>query len=165
MIPLTENLIRSSFVNASKGDAKRAAIPSLDAVRWDELECFGWQDSRRPQLHYVVLEVDDQPVCIMLRGSDKTAARKMMCAWCEDIVDGLHAASFVAPLGGPGGRRGNTVGTWLCADFRCSRNVRRAPTAFESQTEDEHLLAFHREQRIQRLRERSESFARTVMAG
>ena len=97
-----------------------------------------------PQLHYVVLEVDDQPVSIMLRGSDKTAARKMMCAWCEDIVDGLHAASFVAPLGGPGGRRGNTVGTWLCADFRCSRNVRRAPTAFESQTEDEHLLAFHR---------------------
>lgn len=165
MIPLTDALIRSSFVNASKGDAKRAAVPDLENVDWDELECFGWQDARRPQLHYVALEVDGEVVCLMLRGTDKASARKMMCAWCEDIVDGVHAASFVAPMGGAGGRRGNTVGTWLCAGFRCSRNVRRAPTAFESQTEDEYLLAFHRDQRIQKLRERSANFARAVMAG
>ena len=165
MKPLTEHQIRTSFVNASKGDAQRAALPDLAAVAWDELDYLGWQDPRKPLLHYVALEVDDELVCLLLRGTGKTPPKKMMCAWCEDVIDGLHAASFAAPRGGAEGRRGNTIGTSLCADFRCSQNVRRAPTAFETQTEDEALLAYHRQQRIEGLRERSTGFARAVMTG
>ncbi|GAA1487839.1 FBP domain-containing protein [Brachybacterium sacelli] len=165
MRPLTDDQIRSSFVNASKGDAKRAVLPDLAAVAWDELDYLGWQDARRPLLHYAALEVDDEVVCLLLRGTGTTSNRKMMCAWCEDIIDGVHAVSFAAPRGGAGGRRGNTIGTSLCADFRCSKNVRRAPTAFEMQTEDEALIAYHRDLRIEGLRERSVAFARAVMAG
>lgn len=164
MLPLTEDQIRNSFVNASKGDAKRAQLPELDAVPWDRLDYLGWQDPKRPRQHYVTLELDGAPATLLLRGAENPPAKKLLCAWCEDIVDGVRAASFVAPLGGESGRRGNTVGTVICADFRCSRNVRRAPSSFELRTEDPALLAYHREQKIEGLRERSTAFVRSVLS-
>ena len=165
MRPLTENLIRTSFVNASKGEAKRAMLPDLSTVPWDEIDYLGWQDARRPAQHYVVLEIDDEPVGLLLRGTGRPPGRKMLCAWCQDVVDVVGAASFVAPLAGPSGRRGNTIGTSVCADFRCSRNARRPPAPFEVRTEDPALLAYHREQRIAGLQERCTGFARAVQAG
>ena len=101
---------------------------------------------------------------LLLRGPENPPAKKMLCAWCEDIVDGVHAASFVAPLAGASGRRGNTVGTAICADFRCSRNVRREPSSFELRSEDPALLAYHREQKIEGLRERSTAFVGSVLS-
>ncbi|MFC7456146.1 FBP domain-containing protein [Brachybacterium sp. GCM10030267] len=162
MNPLTESQIRSSFVNASKGDAKRASLPDLAQVRWDQLDYLGWQDAKRPRLHYVALEVDGFVACLLLRGNDTSPTRKMLCAWCEDVIDGLHAASFVAPLAGDSGRRGNSIGTAICADFRCSKNVRRAPTPVEIRTEDPALLEYYREQKIAGLQERSAAFVRSV---
>lgn len=165
MIALNSAQIRSSFVNATKGDATRAELPDLSAVRWEAIDYLGWQDARKPQLHYVVLEVDGEPVGLMLRGTGRPPSRKMLCAWCEDVVDGVRAASFVAPLAGASGRRGNTIGTAICADFRCSRNARRAPAAFELRTKDPELLAYRRDQRIAGLQERSAGFARAVLRG
>lgn len=165
MRPLTENQIRTSFTNASKGEAKRAVLPDLSAVTWEGIYYLGWQDARKPAQHYVVLEVDEELVGLLLRGTGRPPIRKNLCAWCQDVVDGVGAASFVAPLGGASGRRGNTIGTAVCADFGCSRNVRRPPAAFELRTEDPALLAYHREQRIAGLRERSTRFAAAVMAG
>ena len=165
MIPLTESLIRSSFVNASKGDAKRALLPDLDGIDFERLDLLGWQDAKRPTLHYVSLELDGEVATVLLRGAARPPAKKLLCSWCEDIVDGIRAASFVAPLGGDSGRRGNTIGTAICADLRCSRNVRRAPSSFELRSEDPALLAHHREQKIAGLRERSTRFVRTVKAG
>ncbi|MDN6302986.1 MAG: FBP domain-containing protein [Brachybacterium sp.] len=165
MIPLTESQIRTSFVNASKGDAKRARLPDLAAVDWDRLDLLGWQDAKRPTLHYVSLELDGEVATLMLRGAERPPAKKMLCSWCEDIVDGNRAAIFVAPLGGDAGRRGNTVGTSICADLGCSRNVRRAPAPYEVRSQDPALLAYHQEQKIAGLRERSSRFVRTVTAG
>ena len=165
MRPLTPDQIRSSFRNATKGDATRAELPDLAAVRWEAIDYLGWQDARKPQLHYVVLEVEDEPVGLLLRGTGRPPTRKMLCAWCEDVVDGIRAASFVAPLAGASGRRGNTIGTAICADLRCSRNVRRAPSSYELRSEDPALLAYHREQKIAGLRERSTRFVRAVKAG
>ena len=165
MIPLTESLIRSSFVNASKGDAKRALLPDLDGIDFERLDLLGWQDAKRPTLHYVSLELDGEVATVLLRGAARPPAKKLLCSWCEDIVDGIRAASFVTPLGGDSGRRGNTIGTAICADLRCSRNVRRAPSSFELRSEDPALLAYHREHKIAGLRERSTRFVRTVKAG
>lgn len=165
MHSLTEKQIRSSFVNASKGDAQRAVLPDLAAVAWEDIDYLGWQDPRKPQLHYVVLEVDEQVVGLLLRGTGRPPARRQLCAWCEDVIDGVGAASFVAPLAGTSGRRGNTKGTAVCADFRCNRNVRRAPAAWEVRTQDPELLAHQREQRIAGLQDRSAAFARAIMAG
>ncbi|WP_114854477.1 FBP domain-containing protein [Brachybacterium sp. YJGR34] len=165
MNPLTEHQIRTSFVNASKGVAQRAALPDLAEAAWEDLDYLGWQDAKKPQQHYVVLEVDGEIVGLLLRGTGRPPGKKMLCAWCEDVIDGVAAASFVAPLAGASGRRGNTKGTAVCADFRCSRNVRRAPAAYELRSEDPALLAYHREQRIAGLRERSTGFARAIMGG
>src|SRR5699024_4805398 len=117
MIPLTEPLIRSSFVNASKGDAQRALLPDLDGMHFERLDLMGWQDAKRPTLHYVSLELDGEVATVLLRGAARPPAKKLLCSWCEDIVDGIRAASFVAPLGGDSGRRGNTIGTAICADL------------------------------------------------
>jgi hypothetical protein len=164
MRTLTASIIRSSFVNASKGDASRAQLPDLSGIDFENLDYLGWHDAKRPRQHYVALEVGDETVCLLLRGAEQPAARKMLCGWCEDVVDGIAAASFVAPRAGARGRRGNSIGTSVCADFRCSRNVRRAPAAFEVRSQDPALLAYHREQRIAGLRARVEAFARAVMA-
>lgn len=164
MIPLTETAIRSAFINTSRGEAERAHLPDLSRVHWEELDYLGWQDRRKPLQHYVVLEMEDGPRGLMLRGTGKRPVRKLLCAWCQDVVDGNGAASFVAPLAGPSGRRGNTIGTMLCADFGCSRNVRRPPTSFELRTEDESLLASYREQRIASLRQRSAAFVQAVLS-
>ena len=102
---------------------------------------------------------------LLLRGAERPPAKKLLCSWCEDIVDGNQAALFVAPLAGESGRRGNTVGTAICADLRCSRNVRRAPSSYELRSEDPALLEYHQQQKIAGLQERSARFVRTVMAG
>lgn len=164
MNTLTEARIRASFVNASKGDATRATLPDLSAIDCSSLDYLGWQDPRKPVLHYVALELDGDLAVMMLRGTGKPPARKMMCAWCEDVVDGIHAASFVAPLAGAAGRRGNTIGTSVCADFGCSRHVRRPPQVHELRTEDPALLAYYQEKRIEGLRERSTNFVRALLA-
>lgn len=163
MHPVTDAQIRTSFVNASKGEAKRATLPDLTAVDWDGLDYLGWKDAKRPRQHYVALEVDGSLACLMLRGPETAPATSMLCAWCEDVVDGTRAASFVAPRAGDAGRRGNTIGTAICADFRCSRNVRRAPSSFELRTEDPELLALHQQQKIAALQERSARFVRAVL--
>ncbi|GDY71934.1 hypothetical protein SAV31267_014190 [Streptomyces avermitilis] len=49
MRALTEQDIRDSFVNCSKGEAKRLAIPrDLDERPWDDLDFLGWRDPGRP---------------------------------------------------------------------------------------------------------------------
>ncbi|MGO1354022.1 MAG: FBP domain-containing protein [Brachybacterium tyrofermentans] len=164
MNTLTESQIRNAFVNASKGEAKRAALPDLESIDFSGLDYLGWQDAKRPRQHYVALELDDELVVLLLRGAENPPGRKMMCAWCEDVVDGLHAASFVAPLAGAPGRRGNSIGTSVCADFSCSRHVRRPPQPYELRTEDPALLAYHREMRIEGLRERSTTFVKALLA-
>src|SRR5699024_3762721 len=100
MNSLTESQLRASFVNASKGEAKRAILPDLDQIDFSRLDYLGWQDAKKPRHHYVALELDGEPAVLLLRGPEKPPAKKLLCAWCEDIVDGIHAASFVAPLGG-----------------------------------------------------------------
>lgn len=164
MNTLTETQIRNAFVNASKGEAKRANLPALDIIEFAELDYLGWQDPKKPLQHYVALEVDGELAVLMLRGAEKAPTRKMMCAWCEDVVAGVHAASFVAPLAGTAGRRGSSIGTSVCADFRCSDNVRRPPEPYELRTEDPALLAYHQEMRIEGLRERSASFVRALLS-
>lgn len=165
MRPLTESVFHRSFVNASKGDAQRAQLPDLSGIDWDQRDLIGWQDPKRPQRYYVSLELDGEIATLLLRGAENPPSRKLLCAWCEDLADGIRAASFVAPLGGEAGRRGNTVGTMICADFRCSRNVRREPPPYELRTQDPALIAYHREQKIAGLRERSTRFVRAVSQG
>ena len=135
MNPLTEKQIRTSFVNASKREAAQATLPDLDALDWAQLDYLGWYDRKAPLSSYVVLELDGTPTGVLLRSSDAKTGRarsKGVCAWCEDVVVTDDVSLYVARRGGAPGRNGNTIGTLICTDFGCSRNVRRTPTFTEA---------------------------------
>ena len=58
MTPLTEPQIRASFVNLTKGEAKRLRIPREVLDRpWDDLEFLGWRDPQSTARGYLVAEV------------------------------------------------------------------------------------------------------------
>jgi len=68
MRAITESEIRASFVNCSKGEAKRLGLPRDFADRpWDDLDFLGWQDPGAPGRAYLVVERDGRPVGISLR--------------------------------------------------------------------------------------------------
>ncbi|WP_163544128.1 FBP domain-containing protein [Occultella kanbiaonis] len=163
MNPLTEKQIRTSFINASRGEANRAVLPDLDEIAWDDLDYLGWQDPKSPLAAYAVIELDGDPTGILLRSGDARTGRirrQAMCAWCEDVIDTGDVVLYVARRGGDSGRRGNTIGTLICRQFACSANVRRTPTAVEANDAAGRELIVRR--RIAGLRERSEQFVREI---
>ncbi|WP_040159291.1 FBP domain-containing protein [Mobilicoccus massiliensis] len=166
MQPITEQQIRSSFVNASKGEANRATIPELDHLDWGSLDYLGWTDAKRPGISYVVMHVDGTVRGILLRaaGSGAPTNRKAICVWCEDVKATDNVRMVIAPLAGKAGRDGGTIGTLACAGFACSSNVRRAPSRSEI---GDQATAEEREfwtgLRIEGLRERVARFIHQVM--
>jgi hypothetical protein len=164
MNPLTEHQIRASFVNATRRERMQATLPDLAGLRWSNLDYLGWRDRKAPLAAYVVLELNGEPTGVMLRAS--TAApgltrRKALCSWCQDLAS-VSAALYVARRAGAPGRAGNTLGTLVCEDFSCSRNVRRPPTSTEAGTGVEELRELLVQERISGLRERAVRFVEEV---
>ncbi|CAM5472699.1 FBP domain-containing protein [Streptomyces hirsutus] len=61
MRPLTDQDIRGSFVNCSKGEAKRLFVPrDLGERVWEDLDFLGWRDPGAPDRAYLVTEQADQ---------------------------------------------------------------------------------------------------------
>ncbi|EWT06947.1 translation elongation factor [Intrasporangium chromatireducens Q5-1] len=166
MNPLTEKQLRTSFINTTKRETTQAALPDLAELSWDRLDYLGWRDRKAPLLAYVVLELDGQPTGIMLRAgaaNQTMVRRKALCAWCRDLAS-VEAAMYVARRGGSAGRAGNTIGTLVCEDFSCSRNVRRPPTSSEAGTDPEQVRDLIVQERIAGLRERAARFVQEVAA-
>lgn len=162
MRPLTVPEIRASFANCSRREADQATLPpDLDGLRWDRLDYLGWTDARNPRRAYVVVQVDDRPVGLVLRAADGATRRSAVCAWCEDVVVTNDVALFVARRGGASGRNGNTVGTLICTDFSCSANARRRPTLVEA---GEDAAAVVR-RRVAAVQEHSARFVASVARG
>ncbi|MEG3613997.1 FBP domain-containing protein [Isoptericola haloaureus] len=162
MTPLTETQLRAALVNATRSERQRLLPPDLDSQRWDRLEYLGWRDRKQPLAAYVVAEIDGAPTGIILRAPETGARRSAMCAWCEHAGDPGDVAMFVARRGGASGRKGNTIGTLICTDFRCSRNVRRRPTLAEAGADDDGARAAVVERRIAGLTSRVTAFVEQV---
>jgi hypothetical protein len=127
MEPLTEQQIRASFVNCSKGEAGRVKMPDLAAQPWGDLDFLGWTDPGAPHRALLVLPGDTDNVGIVLRKPDSrrtTAMRSSMCRVCNTGHTADGVTLFVAPLAGAAGRQGNTVGEYLCSDLACSLYLR-----------------------------------------
>jgi hypothetical protein len=125
--PLTEQQIRASFVNCSKGEAKRLNVPrDLRDQPWEDLEFLGWRDPQSRVRGYVVAEVDGSPYGIVLRATDGSAGvpRKNLCALCLTPHGSGGVVLMVAPRSGKAGQNGDSVGTYICADLQCSLYVR-----------------------------------------
>lgn len=167
MLPLTENQIRSAFVNASRREAAQATLPPLDTLDWSSLEYLGWRDRKAPLSAYVVAEIDGEPVGVLLRSTENAPGRvrrKAVCQWCTDVVETADVTLYVARRAGAAGRKGDTIGTLICTQFACSRNVRRRPTQAEIGDDAEGRAEAVIARRIAALRERSAQFARGVLS-
>lgn len=159
MHALDEERIRASFTNTTVRERKAIVPPpALERLDWEALDYLGWRDPKRPQLGCVVAELDDGPVGVLLQQAERTPRARAQCSWCEDVQLPNDVVFFSAKRGGDAGRRGDTVGTLVCAGFECSTNVRRMPTlayvGFDREAE--------RQRRIASLRERVAAFVRRV---
>ncbi|MFD5826897.1 FBP domain-containing protein [Lentzea sp. NPDC060358] len=131
MKPLTEHDIRASFVNSTKGEAKRMHVPrDLGERRWDDLDFLGWRDPAAPDRSYLVIELDGELVGIALRRATKAGlARKTMCSWCLTTHQGDGVSLMTARKAGKSGQLGNSVGAYVCADLDCSLYLRGKKSA------------------------------------
>lgn len=126
MKPLTEQEIRTAFVNCTKGEAKRLSVPRDLAERpWEELDFLGWRDPRAPDRAYIATELDGRPVALALRssGASPSQARRSMCSLCLTTHTG-GVSLMVAPKAGKAGQQGNSVGAYICDDLACSLYLR-----------------------------------------
>ncbi|MFC0105050.1 FBP domain-containing protein [Kibdelosporangium aridum] len=125
MRPVTESEIRASFVNCTKGETKRMAVPrDLAGKPWDDLDFFGWQDPASPERAYLVAPDGDGLVGIALRRAAQTGGqiRRTMCSLCLTTHDGV--ALMTARKAGKSGQNGNSAGAYMCSDLACSLYMR-----------------------------------------
>lgn len=159
MLPLTERDIRASFINASRKEVSDLTLPAAFAdLEWDRLDYLGWADPRLPRRAYAVIPSDDRLVGVLLQQAERRISARAQCSWCEDVTLANDVQFFAARKAGPAGRKGDTLGTLVCANFACSAAVRRLPPlAYEG---------FDREaartERIRRLGERVRAFAQAL---
>ena len=127
MDALAESAIRSSFVNCSKGEAKRLTLPGrLADIEWSDLDFLGWRDPKAVNNAYVVLPRADGLVGLALSSATqpKGRVRQSMCAFCCTVHGQADVSLFSARRVGAAGKLGNTVGTYVCADLACCQYTR-----------------------------------------
>ncbi|CAM5589814.1 FBP domain-containing protein [Streptomyces aurantiogriseus] len=131
MKPLTEHDIRSSFINCSKGEAKRLTVPrDLDQLPWDDLDFLGWRDPGAPDRSYLVTDREGRLTGVTLRfpSSQRGFLHRSMCSLCLTTHPGGGVSLMTARKAGAAGREGNSVGLYMCTDLACSLYVRGKKT-------------------------------------
>lgn len=127
MRAITEQDIRDSFVNCSKGEARRMSVPRDLAERsWADLDFLGWRDPGAPDRSCLVTERDGRLVGVALRfpSSQRGFLHRSMCSLCLTTHPGGGVSLMTARKAGAAGREGNSVGLYMCTDLACSLYVR-----------------------------------------
>jgi FBP C-terminal treble-clef zinc-finger len=159
--PLSEAEVRRSFVNCSRGEAKTLALPKdFPELDWAEHEVLGWRDPKAPLRGYLVTQVDGEPVGIAVRAAESSMSSRTaaMCLLCQTAQSGDAVSLFTARRTGDAGRNGNTVGTYICADLRCSTRVRTEIPPWLRDRDPEEVVA----ERAFELQERVRGFLDSV---
>lgn len=108
----------------------------------------------------MLVEVDDTLAGVLLQQAEQRVIARAQCSWCDDVTLRNDVQLFTARKNGPAGRKGDTVGTLVCANFECSANVRRLPPLAYPGFDREAA----RDQRILRLGEHVRAFVRALDA-
>ncbi|MFE3293103.1 FBP domain-containing protein [Rhodococcus sp. NPDC059234] len=162
MNPVTEDAIRSSFVNCSKGDAKRLPVPrDLDDRPWDDLDFLGWSAPSLPGRCYLVVPHDGGLVGVALRYPTGGSGRAQMCTICKTTHTGGGVSLMTAARAGDSGRRGNTTGTYMCTDLACSLYARDKKRPALGNRYREHLSI---DEKVERVRENMSAFIARLYA-
>jgi hypothetical protein len=162
MLQLTETDLRAAFINASLSERKAITLPpNLATLAWDKLDYLGWRDPKIPGIGYVIAQLDDGPVGLLLRERKGKMATRPQCSWCNDVQLPNDVAFFSAKRAGQAGRNGDTIGILACANFECSANVRKLPAVAYIGFDVEAA----RQQRIEALGEHVRNFLQDVRDG
>jgi hypothetical protein len=161
MLTFTAADIRGSFLNTTRSERGAIPLPDLEAVDLDALDFLGWRDPKRPLLGYVVVDIDGALVGLRMTQTEARPTGRTQCAWCADVDLPNDVVMFSTRRAGDAGRRGDTVGTLVCANFECNANARRRPRSA--------YLGFDvdaaRQRRIDAMRENVTAFARDIRDG
>ena len=161
MRPLSETEIRDSIVNAAPEEAARIPLPGLHEVVWDDREYLGWRDPLLPHRGYLVHWRGEEAVGIVLRAAQpRLGVGSAICSLCHTAQPGGQVSLFTAPRAGEAGRRGDSVGTYICADLACSLLIRIAPPGYAAMPSPEELVA----KRASALSGRLHAFTARVLA-
>lgn len=127
MRPLTEADVRASFVNADAEELRIMEMPhDFLLFDWDYLDFFAWSDPNASRRGYVLIPLEETVVGIVLRATEPGRGRSGMCDICHTMQPGNQISLFSARRSGQAGRRGDSVGAYMCADLSCHENVRLA---------------------------------------
>ena len=126
MQELSEAAIRSSFGGCSVGERKRIRIPDLASVRWENIDFLSWMDRSDRQLGFLAVEENGRLYGLVLRMAQPggSSIRQSMCNLCRTIHSMGGVSLFTTPKWGDAGKRGDTVGEYICADLECSAYLR-----------------------------------------
>ncbi|WP_022891399.1 FBP domain-containing protein [Agromyces subbeticus] len=163
MQPLVETDIRSSLGNASAAELEQLSLPvRFFITEWAPLDAFSWRDPRIPARGYLITELEGAPAGIVLRAAERTGShhRAAICDLCHTQQPGDQVEMFSARRAGVRGERGDSVGTYICADLACQDTVRlgRPPAPSEVQP------SAHELERIEGLARRTRAFVADVLA-
>ncbi|WP_381791048.1 FBP domain-containing protein [Streptomyces niveus] len=158
MKAVTEQDIRTSFVNCSKGEAARLPLPrDLDQRPWDDLDFLGWLDLSAPDRGYLVTEREGALIGVTLRYPARRRGylHRSMCSLCLTTHPGGGVSLMTARKSGKEGREGNSVGLYMCTDLACSLYLRGKKAAAPGGRMEESLTV---EQQIERTRANLHAF-------
>ena len=159
MRPIDERTLRASFINASRKEVPDLTLPAGFAdLDFDRLDYLGWVDPKLPRRSYVVAWVDDVATGVILQRAEQRVIARAQCSWCEDVTLRNDVQLYAARKAGPAGRKGDTIGTLVCTEFGCSKNVRvLPPLAYDGYDRE-----LGRELRILKLQEHVSAFIAAV---
>lgn len=127
MRALTESEVRASFINATEDELARIEMPhDFLLIDWEFHDFLAWRDPASSNRGCVVVQTDQSVTGIVLRPNDPGRTRSGMCNICHTMQPGNQVALFTARRSGAAGRRGDSVGTYICADLSCHESVRLA---------------------------------------
>ena len=156
---LTEDDIRGAFANANDDDLRLLTLP-LDFLLtdWDHLDFLAWRDPRTKGRGYLVGDLGNGPIGVVLRAADGTSrAGSALCNVCHTMQPADQVSLFSARKAGDAGLRGDTVGTYICVDLSCHENVRLAAPLAPNE------VRTSVDARIDGTRRRAESFIERVL--
>jgi hypothetical protein len=127
MRALTETDVRASFVNADPDELRIMEMPhDFVLTDWDYLDFFAWRDPSVGGRGYILVQHEGAVVGVVVRASGPGRGRSGMCNICHTMQPGNQVTLFSARRVGDAGKRGDSVGTYVCADLSCHENVRLA---------------------------------------
>ncbi|PJJ63161.1 FBP domain-containing protein [Compostimonas suwonensis] len=162
MRPLSEAEVRSAIGNASLSELQRMSLPEeFDFLDWESLDFLGWRDRKDPLRAFLVVAGPGEPKGVILRAATSRMSSRIAasCMLCRSTQPADQVTLFSARRGGDAGRRGDSVGSYICDDLGCCALVRVAPSRSELHPEPALVVA----ERIAGLRHRAIRFVDGVL--